>query len=33
MKWLVRERPDLAPDYVVNEGAGERLELATAGRS
>ena len=28
MKWLVRERPDLAPDYVVNEGAGERLELA-----
>jgi acetylornithine deacetylase/succinyl-diaminopimelate desuccinylase-like protein len=28
MSWLVRERPDLATDYVLNEGASERLELA-----
>ena len=28
MSWLVGERPDLATDYVLNEGASERLELA-----
>lgn len=28
MSWLVQERPDLATDYVINEGATERLELA-----
>jgi acetylornithine deacetylase/succinyl-diaminopimelate desuccinylase-like protein len=28
MSWLVGERPDLATDYVLNEGAAERLELA-----
>jgi acetylornithine deacetylase/succinyl-diaminopimelate desuccinylase-like protein len=28
MSWLVGERPDLATDYVINEGASERLELA-----
>ncbi len=28
MSWLVDERPELATDYVINEGAGERLELA-----
>jgi acetylornithine deacetylase/succinyl-diaminopimelate desuccinylase-like protein len=28
MTWLVGERPDLATDYVVNEGAAERLVLA-----
>ena len=28
MRWLVEARPDLATDYVVNEGAAERLELA-----
>lgn len=28
MKWLVEERPDLATDYVLNEGASERLGLA-----
>jgi acetylornithine deacetylase/succinyl-diaminopimelate desuccinylase-like protein len=28
MSWLVEERPDLATDYVVNEGASEWLELA-----
>jgi acetylornithine deacetylase/succinyl-diaminopimelate desuccinylase-like protein len=28
MSWLVRERPDLATDYVLNEGASERLTLA-----
>jgi acetylornithine deacetylase/succinyl-diaminopimelate desuccinylase-like protein len=28
MSWLVAERPDLATDYVLNEGASERLELA-----
>jgi acetylornithine deacetylase/succinyl-diaminopimelate desuccinylase-like protein len=28
MRWLVQERPDLAADYLVNEGAAERLELA-----
>ena len=28
MSWLVEERPDLATDYVLNEGAGERLVLA-----
>jgi acetylornithine deacetylase/succinyl-diaminopimelate desuccinylase-like protein len=26
--WLVRERPDIATDYVLNEGASERLRLA-----
>jgi acetylornithine deacetylase/succinyl-diaminopimelate desuccinylase-like protein len=28
MSWLVHERPDLATDYVLNEGASERLVLA-----
>jgi acetylornithine deacetylase/succinyl-diaminopimelate desuccinylase-like protein len=28
MSWLVQARPDLATDYVLNEGAGERLVLA-----
>jgi acetylornithine deacetylase/succinyl-diaminopimelate desuccinylase-like protein len=28
MSWLVDERPDLATDYVINEGAAERLVLA-----
>jgi acetylornithine deacetylase/succinyl-diaminopimelate desuccinylase-like protein len=28
MAWLVDERPDLATDFVVNEGAAERLPLA-----
>ena len=28
MTWLVGERPDLATDYVINEGAAERLTLA-----
>ena len=28
MSWLVDERPDLATDYVINEGAAERLQLA-----
>jgi acetylornithine deacetylase/succinyl-diaminopimelate desuccinylase-like protein len=28
MRWLLEERPDLAPTYAVNEGAGQRLELA-----
>jgi acetylornithine deacetylase/succinyl-diaminopimelate desuccinylase-like protein len=28
MSWLVGERADIATDYVVNEGASERLELA-----
>lgn len=28
MSWLVDERPDVATDYVLNEGASERLELA-----
>ncbi len=32
MSWLVNERPDLATDYVLNEGAAERLEL-TDGRT
>lgn len=32
MSWLVQERPDLATGYVINEGAGERLEL-TDGRT
>ncbi len=27
MSWLVETRPDLAPTYVLNEGAGERLAL------
>jgi acetylornithine deacetylase/succinyl-diaminopimelate desuccinylase-like protein len=27
MSWLVDERPDLATDYVLNEGAAERLRL------
>ena len=27
MSWLVEERPDLATDYVLNEGAAERLVL------
>src|SRR4051794_37740735 len=28
LSWLVRERPDIAADYVLNEGASERLTLA-----
>jgi acetylornithine deacetylase/succinyl-diaminopimelate desuccinylase-like protein len=28
MSWLVGARPDLATDYVLNEGAAERLQLA-----
>ena len=28
LSWLVRERPDIATDYVLNEGASERLTLA-----
>jgi acetylornithine deacetylase/succinyl-diaminopimelate desuccinylase-like protein len=28
MSWLVKQRADLATDYVLNEGASERLELA-----
>jgi acetylornithine deacetylase/succinyl-diaminopimelate desuccinylase-like protein len=28
LSWLVRERPDIATDYVLNEGASERLQLA-----
>ena len=28
LPWLVRERPDLATTYCLNEGGGERLELA-----
>ena len=28
MSWLVGARPDLATDYVINEGAAERLQLA-----
>jgi acetylornithine deacetylase/succinyl-diaminopimelate desuccinylase-like protein len=28
MSWLVHARPDLATDYLLNEGAAERLELA-----
>jgi acetylornithine deacetylase/succinyl-diaminopimelate desuccinylase-like protein len=28
MNWLVGERPDIATDYVLNEGGAERLELA-----
>lgn len=28
MSWLVEERPDVATDYVLNEGASERLHLA-----
>jgi acetylornithine deacetylase/succinyl-diaminopimelate desuccinylase-like protein len=28
MTWLVRERPDLRCDYALNEGGGDRLELA-----
>jgi acetylornithine deacetylase/succinyl-diaminopimelate desuccinylase-like protein len=28
LTWLVRERPDIAADYVINEGASERLTLA-----
>jgi acetylornithine deacetylase/succinyl-diaminopimelate desuccinylase-like protein len=30
--WLVRERPDLRVDYVLNEGAAERLDLANGRR-
>ena len=30
MRWLVEARPDLATDYVINEGGAERLVLATA---
>ncbi len=30
--WLVRERPDLRVDYVLNEGAAERLDLADGQR-
>ena len=28
MSWLVQERPDIATDYALNEGAAERLELS-----
>jgi acetylornithine deacetylase/succinyl-diaminopimelate desuccinylase-like protein len=28
LAWLVRERPDIGTDYVLNEGASERLTLA-----
>src|SRR3954451_9397908 len=28
LAWLVRERPDIGTDYVLNEGASERLRLA-----
>src|SRR3954468_9376560 len=28
LAWLVRERPDVATDYALNEGASERLTLA-----
>ena len=28
LPWLITERPDLGVDYVLNEGASERLELA-----
>jgi acetylornithine deacetylase/succinyl-diaminopimelate desuccinylase-like protein len=28
LQWLVRERPDIGADYVINEGASERLTLA-----
>jgi acetylornithine deacetylase/succinyl-diaminopimelate desuccinylase-like protein len=28
LQWLVRERPDIRADYVLNEGASERLTLA-----
>jgi acetylornithine deacetylase/succinyl-diaminopimelate desuccinylase-like protein len=28
MRWLLEERPDIRPAYAVNEGGGERLELA-----
>ena len=27
LSWLVRERPEIATDYVINEGAAERLQL------
>lgn len=27
LSWLVRERPEIATDYVINEGAAERLRL------
>ncbi len=32
LSWLVRERPDIATDYAINEGAAERLRL-TDGRT
>lgn len=32
LSWLVRERPEIATDYVINEGAAERLRL-TDGRT
>lgn len=28
MRWLLEERPDIAPTWAVNEGGGERLHLA-----
>ncbi|MET0817767.1 MAG: peptidase dimerization domain-containing protein, partial [Solirubrobacteraceae bacterium] len=28
MRWLAETRPDLATDYVINEGGAERLALA-----
>jgi acetylornithine deacetylase/succinyl-diaminopimelate desuccinylase-like protein len=31
MEWLVEERPDLATDFAINEGGGERMQL-TDGR-
>jgi len=32
MSWLVRERPDLACDYAINEGGGYVLDLANGSR-
>jgi acetylornithine deacetylase/succinyl-diaminopimelate desuccinylase-like protein len=32
LQWLVRERPDIGTDYVLNEGASERLTLADGRR-
>ena len=32
LSWLVRERPDVGADYVLNEGASERLTLADGRR-
>lgn len=32
MRWLLEERPDIRPTYALNEGGGERLELADGRR-